>query len=85
MKGQLDDSMRSRSVSKVAWSVMKNPPVFDTDNADKSMMFMRALLKSLGYFADTITYHSHIDTVNKQEYRTTVTFDVKPGNVVRID
>ena len=85
LKGQLDDSMRSRSVSKVAWSVMKNPPVFETDNADKSMMFMKALLKSLGYFSDSISYQSHVDTVNKQEYRATVTFDVKPGKVVRID
>ncbi|MBL7722479.1 MAG: hypothetical protein JNK98_10860, partial [Chitinophagaceae bacterium] len=85
LKGQLDDSMRSRSVSKVAWSVMKSPPVYETENADKSMMFMKALLKSLGYFSDSISYQSHIDTVNKQEYRTTVTFDVKPGKVVRID
>ncbi len=85
LKGQLDDSMRSRSVSKVAWSVMKNPPVFETENADKSMLFMKALLKSLGYFADSISYQSQIDTVNKQEYRTTISFDVKPGKVVRID
>jgi|GEM_PF-3839498 len=33
LKGQLDDSMRSRSVSKVAWSVMKNPPVFEEEPA----------------------------------------------------
>lgn len=85
LKGQLDDSMRSRSVSKVAWSVMKNPPVYQTENADKSMMFMKALLKSLGYFSDSISYQWQIDTVNKKEYRTTVTFDVKPGKVVRID
>lgn len=85
LKGQLDDSMRSRSVSKVAWSVMKNPPVYQTENADKSMMFMKALLKSLGYFSDSISYQWKIDTVNKKEYRTTVTFDVKPGKVVRID
>lgn len=46
---------------------------------------MKALLKSLGYFSDSISYQSQIDTVNKQEYRTTINFDVKPGKVVRID
>jgi outer membrane protein insertion porin family len=85
LKGQLDDSMRSRSVSQVVRSVMKNPPVYESSNADKSVIFMRALLKSLGYFTDSISYQSHIDTVNKKEYRTTITFEVKPGKVVRID
>ncbi|HEX4877816.1 MAG TPA: BamA/TamA family outer membrane protein [Chitinophagaceae bacterium] len=85
LKGQLDDSMRSRSVSKVAWSVMKNPPVFQTANADKSIIFMRALLKSLGYFTDTISYHSHTDTAKNNQLQVTTTFDVRPGKVVRID
>ena len=35
---------------------MKNPPVYDSTNADKSVIFMRALLTSLGYFSDSITY-----------------------------
>ncbi|HEV7780377.1 MAG TPA: BamA/TamA family outer membrane protein [Chitinophagaceae bacterium] len=84
LKGQLDDSIRARSVSKIFWSVMKNPPVYNSDNADKSVIYMKALLNSLGYFKDTI----RVDTVvNRKgdQYRTTVTFDVKPGKVVRID
>src|SRR3982750_4868930 len=39
---QLDDSMQSRKVDKLLWSVMKSPPVFDSTNADKSIVFMRA-------------------------------------------
>lgn len=85
LKGQLDDSMKSRSVSKILWSVMKNPPAYDSANADKSIIYMRALLTSLGYFRDTITYRSLIDSSEKNQYRTTINFDVAPGKVVRID
>jgi len=85
LKGQLDDSMRARSVSKVAWSVMKNPPLYDSINADKSVLFMRALLTSLGYFNDTITYNAKIDSAKGDQFRTTVNFDVRPGKVVRLD
>ena len=56
LKGQLDDSMRSRSVSKLFWSVMKNPPVYKKENADRSILYMRSLLNSLGYFHDSIYY-----------------------------
>lgn len=85
LKGQLDDSMKSRSVSKVFFSVMKKPPVYESANADKSVVYMRALLTSLGYFKDTITYKIHIDTVKSGQLQTTVDFFVTPGKVVMID
>lgn len=85
LKSQLDDSMRSRSVSKVFWSVMKSPPVYDSSSAEKSKLYMRSLLVSLGYFKDTITFNSTIDTAKNGQYRTTVNFSVTPGKVVRID
>ena len=83
--GQLDDSMRSRTVSKVIYSVMKNPPVYDSANADKSVVFMRALLNALGYFRDSISYDTTTRVVNTDQIRTTVTFNVTPGKVVRLD
>ncbi len=85
LKGQLDDSMRARSVSKVIWSVMKRPPVYDISNAEKSVVYMKALLASMGYFRDTITYDTTVNIVKGDQYQTTVTFEVKPGKVVRID
>ena len=84
LKGQLDDSMRARSVSKLFYSVMKKPPVYDAANADRSVLFMRALLISLGYFKDSITYDTTIIKKDDQ-YRTTVTFNVTPGKVVKLD
>jgi outer membrane protein insertion porin family len=85
LNSQLDDSMRPRSISKVLWSVMKNPPAYDSTSADKSVIFMRALLNALGYFRDTITYDTTVKIVKNDQYRTTVTFDVIPGKVVRLD
>lgn len=85
LKGQLDDSMRSRSVSKVFYSVMKNPPAFDTSSAEKSKLYMRALLTSLGYFHDTITYTAAVDTSKNGQLRTIVDFYVTPGKQVHID
>ncbi|HMK25478.1 MAG TPA: BamA/TamA family outer membrane protein [Chitinophagaceae bacterium] len=85
LRGQLDDSMRARSVSKLLWKVMKKPPVYDSANADKSIIFMRALLVSMGYFRDTITYKAVIDTVSQDQYRTTVSFNVTPGKPTRLD
>lgn len=85
LKGQLDDSLKSRALSRVIYSVMKNPPAYETANADKSIIYMRALMTSLGYFKDTISYKVTIDTLEKSQYRATIDFDVRPGKVVRID
>ena len=85
LKSQLDDSMRARSVSKVLWSVMKKPPVYDNSNAEKSVVYMKALLASMGYFRDSIGYDTVVSRVKGDQYRTTVTFYVVPGKVVRVD
>jgi len=78
LEGQLEDSIRVRKVDKPFWSVLKNPPVYDSTNADKSIIFMRALLVSLGYFNDSIGYRDTIIQKSKDQYRTYVTFDVMP-------
>ena len=85
LKGQLDDSMQSRSVAKLVVSVMKNPPLYDSVNAEKTVVYMYALMNSLGYFRDTITYDTVVKRVNGDQLRTTVNFRVKPGRVTRFD
>lgn len=85
LKGQLDDSMKARSVSKLFWSVMKKPPVYNIDNADKSVIYMRSLMKSIGYFKDTVNYTADTTLVKPDQYRTTITFHVKPGTLTRLD
>lgn len=89
LQTQLHDSIRVRSVQKlVFWHTLKNPPVYDSLNADKSVIFMRGLLNSLGYYRDTITYDTTLKVVevkNDTQYRTTVHFRVTPGRLTHID
>ncbi|RZM18320.1 MAG: hypothetical protein EOO88_41050, partial [Pedobacter sp.] len=82
---QLDDSLQSRKVDKLLYSVLKSPPVFDSTNADNSIVYMRALLRSLGYFNDSTYYTYVVKQESKDQFRTTVDFNVRPGRVVRID
>jgi outer membrane protein insertion porin family len=86
LKEQLDDSMQARRLEKLAWQVLKKPPVFDSANAERSMMFMKALLRSRGYFGDSMGYRPIlIDTAGRDEYRTTINFYVRPGKLVHLD
>jgi outer membrane protein insertion porin family len=90
---QLHDSIAVRYVQKlIGWdqgpklfySVLKNPPVYDSINADKSVGFMRALLHSSGYYRDSITYSDTVKLHDDQQ-RVTVTFDVIPGKLFLVD
>lgn len=87
LENQIDDSMRARAVNKIFWKVMKNPPAYDPANADKSVLFMKALLVSLGYFYDSTSYRVAIDSTDSSsgKFPTSVTFDVVPGVVTRLD
>src|SRR5215203_103041 len=90
---QLHDSLRVRDVQKlIGWekgpkffySVLSKPPVFDSLNADKSVQFMQALLHSLGYYRDSITYDTVV-SIKDDQYRTEVNFNVHPGNLIVLD
>lgn len=90
LKNQLDDSIRVRTARKFIYKgfnrpVLDKPPVYNSANADKSVVYMRSLLTSLGYFRDTISYDTTLKIVSDDQYRTTVNFNVRPGKVVRLD
>ncbi|MEO5563466.1 MAG: BamA/TamA family outer membrane protein, partial [Chitinophagaceae bacterium] len=85
LRQQLDDSMQARRLEKLAWQVLKKPPLFDSSNADKSIIFMKALLRSMGYFRDTIYYNTSVKPNGKDELRTTVDFFVDPRKLVHLD
>lgn len=91
LKNQLEDSMKVRTVRKIIANglinrpVLDKPPVYYVANAEKSVLYMRALLVSLGYFKDSITYHAVIDTFKNDQLRTTISFNVTPGKPVVLD
>jgi outer membrane protein assembly factor BamA len=83
---QLDDSLKTRVVSYAGVvRVLYKPPLFDTNNVDRSRMFMAGLLHSLGYFNPQIRDTFHIDTVGRHQYRVHINFTVVPGKVLRLD
>jgi outer membrane protein insertion porin family len=93
LEKQLDDSIQVRTIEKlIGWekgprlfySVLKNPPVYDSINTDKSLTYMKALLNAEGYYRDTSHYETHIDSAGDQ-YRTHINFHVNPGQLFTLD
>ncbi len=85
LEDQLDDSIQARRLDKLLWTTLPHPPVYDSINADNSIIFMRALLNSLGFFNDSIYYKHKITQVKEDQQRTTIDFYVRPGKPVRLD
>jgi len=85
LEDQLDDSMIVRKLDKLLWKTLKHPPVYDSLNADKSIVFMRGLLKAEGYFNDSIYYKHKFDTSQEKQIRATIDFYVKPGKLYKLD
>ena len=85
LENQLDDSIRVRTIPKLFHSNLTNPPVFDSINADKSIVYMQTLMRSLGYYYSNIHYDYSIKKVGQDQLRTTVNFRVEPGKLVTLD
>ena len=85
IKAQLDDSMQARTASKLFYSILKKPAVYEQTNAEKSVQYIKALLGSLGYFQDSVKYDTLVKKVGKDQLRTYVNFSVTPGNQVLLD
>lgn len=95
LDNQYHDSIRVRIVQKILgyepgigprmfYSVMENPAVYDSINADKSITFMKGLLHNLGYYRDSIYYQTTIKKIKDQE-RVSVLFNVIPGKQFKLD
>src|SRR5687768_9460770 len=88
LQNQLHDSIRVRTVGKLLWETLRNPPVYDSSNAESSVNFMRALLHSMGYFRDTITFDTTLvvkENAVPPQNRVIIDFKVKPGKLYKID
>lgn len=86
LQQQLHDSLQVRKLSKfVFWRELNRPPVYDSIYAAESIIYMRALLNSLGYNRDSIDYVARIDSTNNDQFRTSVDFTVYPGKLTRLD
>jgi outer membrane protein assembly factor BamA len=99
LRSQLDDSMKVKTTYKfisfrkgyggINRPIKENPPAFDSASAERSMIFMKALLNKLGFLRNTISYDSDTTIVKDEDlptqYRTTVNFFVKTNQLFRLD
>jgi len=102
LENQLDDSLQTKTTTAFGWpwsghviyKKLDHPPVYDTANLDRSILFMNALLNANGYYApvirDTVTFKvvnkdKIKKGVSKEEIRTTIRFVVKPGKQLVFD
>ncbi|MBS1597959.1 MAG: BamA/TamA family outer membrane protein [Bacteroidetes bacterium] len=95
LENQLDDSLRAKTVTAprflppFLWKKLQSPPVFDTLNLSRSIVYMNSLLNSIGYYAPVIT--DSIETGFKKnkshgdQHRVCITFNVKPGKRLIFD
>ena len=80
-----DDSLQSRRVSQ--WLIsyrIKNPPVFDSNNINRTINFMNAYLNSQGYYYATFLDSVRIDTLEDQ-LRTHIGMTINVGKRITID
>ena len=83
---QLDDSMRARKLDKLLWSVMKTSRLCMTAPMPTSLLYLCG--RCLFHWVILMIRSVIRDTVMKKktdQYRTYITFDVKPGNQWRLD
>jgi hypothetical protein len=104
LENQLDDSLQTKTITSFYWpniiaKKLTNPPVFDTANVGRSIVYMKALLSSNGFYAptvkDTVIYKTvHKGKIikrgkhkgeSKEEQRVTIHFTVKPGKQLLFD
>ncbi len=85
LANQLDDSLKTRVISFAGIrKTLVKPAVFDTNYANRTVLFMNALMNSLGYYQAQIEWDSTLRNVGKQQ-RVIVDFTVTPGKNLRLD
>jgi outer membrane protein insertion porin family len=92
---QLDDSMKSAATTAffnlnkgfhIIYNRMDRPPFFDSMELSKSKKYLTSLMKSEGFYNDSINYFFKIDTFKKTaQLRTDISFNVFPGKLTKLD
>lgn len=85
LRGQLDDSLRVRTIPKMFYNVLRHPARYEAGAAKRSITYMRNLLTAEGYYHDSILVDTAVKRVGDKQLRTTVRFQVWPGKPVRLD
>lgn len=80
-----DDSLQVRKIQQFyIINKIKNPPVFDSANINRSVSLMNAYLNSQGYYYASFTDTVKLDTV-KEQIRTKIEMAIEIGKNITID
>lgn len=80
-----DDSLKVPKIQQFGiFYKIKNPPVFDSANINRSVSLMNAFLNSQGYYYATFADSIRIDTV-KDQIRAKVSMAIQAGKNISID
>ncbi len=80
-----DDSLKVRMAQQFwIFNVLRNPPVFDSANINRSINFMNAYLNSQGYYYASFADSVRIDTVAEQQ-RANINMIIDIGKRITID
>lgn len=85
LRGQLDDSLRVRTIPKLLYNELRRPARYEAAAAERSITYMRNLLVAEGYYHDSIRVDTTVKRTSGQQLRTTVRFLVQPGKPIRLD
>ena len=80
-----DDSMQVRKIAKLGvFTIIKNPPVYDSNNFNRSIIFMDNYLKTQGFYYASYKQDTSIVIV-KDQYRVTPKVTIDLGKNISID
>jgi outer membrane protein insertion porin family len=94
LQNQMDDSLQTKTVTGFNWpyiiaNKLNYPPVFDSVNIGRSIVFMKSLLNANGYYApvikDSVKYTFKHKGGPKEEERVSIQFIVRPGKQLVFD
>lgn len=80
-----DDSVQVRKIAKLGvFTIIKNPPVYDSNNFNRSIIFMDNYLKTQGFYYASYKQDASIVIV-KDQYRVTPKVTIDLGKNISID
>ena len=80
-----DDSLKVKKSQQFGFLYkIKSPPVFDSNNINRSVTLMNAYLNSQGYYYAVFTNSLHIDTV-KDQLQAKIYMNIQIGKNIKID
>lgn len=86
LNNYLDDSLKVQTKAVLGFKRPVDPPIFDSANIDRSKVFMKNYLNSLGYYGASFdTVKVNYDSSHLPQIRTEIKFFINAGKQLKFD